>query len=278
MSEPQTTHLDRILAAKRAQLAERRHERLTDRRIEDALTGLAPTRDFIGALQRGTAPRVIAEFKRASPSAGAIRAGAEVGDIVSGYAGAGAAAVSVLTDAHFDGSLDDLRHAREVCPVPLLCKDFILERVQLIDARRAGADAVLLIAAALPPPTLKQLVDFAAQVELQVLCEAHDEHEVDRAMTAGATVVGVNARNLRTFEVDPELPIRLRRLVPRSFTFVAESGVTSVQDLRRLRDAEVDAVLVGSHLMKADDPPAALVELLDGLDGEGAPREVRLAV
>ncbi len=267
MSEPESTHLDRILAAKRAQLDQHRRERMTDRSIEDALTGLAPTRDFEAALRSGVAPRIIAEFKRASPSAGDIRAEAEVGDIVPGYAGAGASAVSVLTDAHFKGTLDDLRVAREVCPVPLLCKDFIIERSQIIDARRAGADAVLLIAAALPAPSLKQLIDFAHSVELAVLCEAHDEHEIDRAMSAGATVVGVNARDLRTFEVDPELHVRLRKLVPRTFTYVAESGIQTAEDLRRLRDAEVDAALIGSTLMSSDDPPAALVALLDGIEG-----------
>lgn len=264
MSEPETTHLDRILAAKRAELAQHRGERLTDRRIEDALAGLAPTRDFMGALRQGRAPRVIAEFKRASPSAGPIREGAEVAPIVRGYVEAGAAAVSVLTDRHFEGSLEDLRQAREASAAPVLRKDFILERVQLIEARRSGADAVLLIVAALPAPTLQQLIDFAHAIELQVLCEAHDEREVDRAMAAGARVIGVNARNLRTFEVDPELPLRLRRLVPRSFTYVAESGIRSADDLMRLRDAEVDAVLVGTTLMSAPDPGAALRELLEG--------------
>lgn len=266
MSE-QSSHLDRILAAKRAQLAQHRRERLTDRRIEDALAGLAPPRDFAEALNTGPAPRVIAEFKRASPSKGRIREGADVSSIVAGYAEAGAAAVSVLTDSHFEGSLEDLGRAREVCPVPLLCKDFILERSQLIDARRAGADAALLIVAALPPPTLQQLITFARSIDLQVLCEAHDAHEVDRAMSAGATIVGVNARDLRTFEIDPELPLSLRDLVPRSgrFTYVAESGVKGLDDLLRLRDAEVDAVLVGSSLMSAEDPGAALRELIDGL-------------
>jgi len=262
-----TTHLDRILAIKRAKLAERRREPLTDRSIEDALAGLAPTRDFAAALCRGAAPRIIAEFKRASPSAGDIRPDAEVADIVPGYAGAGASAVSVLTDSHFKGSLDDLRAAREVCPVPLLCKDFILERSQIIDARRAGADAVLLIAAALPPPTLKQLVDFARAIDLSVLCEAHDEHEIDRVMSAGARLVGVNARNLQTFQIDPELHVRLRKLVPSNFTYVAESGISTADDLRRLRDAGVDAVLVGSSLMASEDPPAALVALLEGIEG-----------
>ncbi|MCX4245756.1 indole-3-glycerol phosphate synthase TrpC [Paraliomyxa miuraensis] len=267
MSDAEPTHLDRILATKRAQLAQHRHDRLTDRKIEDALAGLGPTRDFEGALRQGMAPRIIAEFKRASPSAGVIREGASITEVVRGYVEAGAAAVSVLTDSHFGGSLDDLARAREVCPVPVLCKDFILERGQLLDARRAGADAVLLIAAVLQPPTLKQLIEFAHAIELQVLCEAHDDHEVDRAMSAGARVVGVNARDLRTFEVDPELPIRLRRSVPKNFTYVAESGVQGLEDLLRLRDAGVDAALVGTALMSADDPARALAELLNGLDG-----------
>jgi indole-3-glycerol phosphate synthase len=267
MSEPEPTYLDRILAAKRAQLAQHRRDRLTDRRIEDALTGLAPTRDFEAALRQGMAPRVIAEFKRASPSKGVLREDAVVASVVQGYVKAGAAALSILTDSHFHGDLEDLRAAREACgAVPVLCKDFILERGQLLDARRAGADAVLLVAAALQPPTLKQLVEFAHAIELQVLCEAHDEHEVDRAMTAGARIVGVNARDLRTFELDPELPLRLRRLVPRGFTYVAESGVQTVEDLLRIRDADIDAVIIGTALMAAEDPGEALAALLDGLE------------
>lgn len=266
MSEQTTSHLDRILASKRAHLAQHRSAQLTDRRVEDALAGLAPTRDFAEALRSGAAPRIIAEFKRASPSKGPIREGASVAEIVKGYAEAGAAAVSVLTDAHFAGSLDDLRQAREVCAVPLLCKDFILERGQLLEARRAGADAALLIVAALAPPLLKQLIDFAHSIDLQVLCEAHDALEVDRAMSAGAKVVGVNSRDLRTFEIDPDLHLKLRGSVPMtSFTFVAESGIESIDDLRRLRDGGVDAVLVGTMLMSADDPAAKLRELIDGL-------------
>lgn len=265
MSEPETTYLDRILAAKRAQLAQHRRDRLTDRRIEDALTGLAPTRDFEAALRQGMAPRVIAEFKRASPSKGPIRPEAPVVPFVRAYAEAGAAAISILTDSHFQGDLEDLRQAREHSPVPLLCKDFILEKGQLLDARRAGADAALLIVRALQPPTLKQLIDFAHEIELQVLCEAHDEHEVDRAMSAGARIVGVNARDLETFQLDPDLPVRLRSSVPRSFTYVAESGVQSTEELLRLRDAEIDAVLVGTVLMSAQDPGQALRQLLEGL-------------
>ena len=257
------TYLDKILAAKRAKLSRERIAAVTPKAVADAVQSLPPARSLEDALRSGTAPRVIAEFKRASPSAGPLRAGAEVGPIVEGYARAGAAACSILCDEHFDGSLDDLRRAREATSVPLLCKDFILERAQILEARRAGADAVLLIAAALPAPTLRPLVQFAHELGMDVLCEAHSEHEVDRAMSAGCRCVGVNARALTTFDVDLDLCIRLRRLVPASFTYVAESGVRGPDDLRRLRDAEVDAVLIGSVLMTAEDPGAALAELLE---------------
>ncbi len=259
------TYLDRILAAKRAKLSRARIAAVTPKAVADAMQSLPPTRDFEGSLRSGTAPRIIAEFKRASPSAGPLREGAQVGPIVDAYARAGAAACSILCDEHFAGSLDDLRQARDASSVPLLCKDFILERAQILEARRAGADAVLLIAAALPAPTLRPLVEFAYELEMAVLCEAHSEHEVDRAMSAGCRCVGVNARDLATFDVDLDLCVRLRRLVPPSFTYVAESGVKGPEDLRRLRDAEVDAVLIGSTLMTAEDPGAALAELLESL-------------
>jgi indole-3-glycerol phosphate synthase len=259
------TYLDRLLAAKRARLSRDRMAGVTVREVADAVAALPPTRGFIEALRQAPAPRIIAEFKRASPSAGPIRPGADVGEIVAAYEAAGAAAISVLCDEHFDGSLEDLRQARGRCRVPLLCKDFILERAQILAARKAGADAVLLIAAALPPPTLRPLVEFAHHLDLDVVCEAHDAHEVDRAMSAGCTCVGVNARDLRTFEVDLDTSIRLRELVPASFTYVAESGIRSVADLLRLRDVGVDAVLVGSALMSADDPGEALRAFAEAL-------------
>lgn len=265
MSAGEGTYLEQILAAKRSRLARDREQAVTPRAIEEVLAGLPAPLDFIGALRRGAAPRIIAEFKRRSPSAGALREDAVIGPIVEGYQAAGAAAASILCDEHFDGDLEDLMSAREACDLPLLCKDFILERSQILAARRSGADAVLLIAAALPPPQLRPLVEFTHSLGMAVLCEAHDEHEVDRAMSAGCRLVGVNARDLRTFEVDLERAVRLRGLVPRTFTYVAESGITSVEDLRRLRDAEVDAVLVGSMLMKAEDPGQALRDLVDAM-------------
>lgn len=264
MSEP--THLDRIIAAKRAELSANRGQGVVSaRQLEQTLAGLPPVRDFEAALRQGPAPRIIAEFKRASPSAGPIREGADPAKIVAAYEKAGAAAVSVLTDRHFDGSLADLEAARAATVLPILRKDFILDRSQIVEARRAGADAVLLIVAALEPPVLKQLIDFAHDLSLHVLCEAHDSHEVDRAMSAGARIIGVNNRDLKSFEVDRDAALKQRRRVPQSFTFVAESGIEAPEHLRQLRDAGVDAALVGSLFMGAEDPGAALASVLDAL-------------
>ena len=268
MTEGQPSHLERILSVKRAELASSRRDRpstMTDRELEERLAVLPPTLDFAEALRNGLQPRVIAEFKRASPSAGRLREAARVPDVVRAYEDAGAACISILTDRHFEGSLDDLRAARAACDLPILRKDFILERSQILEAREAGADAVLLIVAALPPPTLRPLVEFAHELGLQALCEAHDEHELDRAMTAGATLVGVNNRDLRTFEIDRTLALRLRARVPASFTYVAESGIDSPDQLAALRNAGVDGVLIGSLLMAADDPGAALASLLEAV-------------
>jgi indole-3-glycerol phosphate synthase len=268
MSDAEPTYLDQILAAKRAELSAGRSARpstITDRQLEVMLQQAPPVCSFIEALRHGPAPRVIAEFKRASPSRGPIREHADVAQIVHDYALAGASAISVLCDRHFDGSMDDLRTARRCTDLPVLCKDFILERSQLLEARQAGADAVLLIVAALPAPKLRELIEFTHALGMEVLCEAHDEHELDRAMTAGAKMVGGNARDLRTFEVDLVRAVRFRARVPSSFTYVAESGVETSDDLRLIRDAGVDAALVGTVLMSAPDPGAALRDLLDGV-------------
>lgn len=261
------TYLDRILAAKRAELAGARDDgaNRTAAQLRAELDALGPCRDFAAALRLPRRPRVIAEFKRASPSLGPIREGADVVAIARSYEAAGAVALSVLADPHFGGSMDDVRMAAAAVSVPVLCKDFIVERRQLLDARRAGAAAVLLIVAALPPPTLRNMIELAHELGLQVLCEAHDPHEVDRALAAGARIIGGNARDLRTFTVDLQRSIALRRLVPAGFVYVAESGVNGPDDLQRLVDADVDAVLVGSALMSADDPGAALGEWIGSI-------------
>jgi indole-3-glycerol phosphate synthase len=171
----------------------------------------------------------------------------------------------VLADPHFDGSMADVRSAAMSASVPVLCKDFVLDRRQILEARRAGAAAVLLICAALPPPTLRPLVEFAHEIGMQVLCEVHDEHDVDRALSAGARIIGGNARDLRTFTVDLQRAIALRKRVPAGFLYVAESGVHGPDDVQRLVDAGVDAILVGSALMSAEDPGALLAEWMSAV-------------
>src|SRR5690606_33241696 len=172
-----------------------------------------------------------------SPSEGVLRENADPRHIAALYVDAGAAAISVLTDRHFDGSFEDLRAVRAAVSVPILCKDFILTRQQIIRARREGADAILLIVAALEPPLLRDLLNFAHDIGLQVLAEAHDDHEIERAMAAGAKIVGLNSRDLRTFEVDIDRIIRHRPDVPQGFLYVGESGITDVKDVRRIRAA-----------------------------------------
>jgi indole-3-glycerol phosphate synthase len=253
------TYLDKILASKRAELE---HDNRSIATLEAQLSGLPPTMNFMSALRRTIRPCAIAEFKRASPSEGVIREHANPVEIAAQYVDAGAACISVLTDRHFQGTLDDLQSVRRAVSVPVLRKDFILERSQIVQSRLAGADAVLLIVAALAPPTLRELVSYANSLGLAVLCEAHDEREVERALAAGAKIIGVNSRDLRTFEVDLERSIRCRKLVPSSFVYVAESGIRSRADMQRLREAEVDAALVGTHLMRAADPGLALMDLM----------------
>ena len=257
--------LDKILAAKRAELASAKATRssgLSDRELADFGARLPRPRDFIAALREGPRPAIIAEFKRASPSAGALREDADPRHVATLYAAGGATCMSIMTDRHFGGSWDDLRTVRQTITLPLLCKDFIIEKTQIVEAKRVGADCVLLIVAALPPPQLRSLLEFATQLEMQVLCETRDEHEIDRAMAAGARLIGVNARDLNTFELDPDRCARLRKLVPASFTYVAESGVKSAADAIRLRDAGADAILIGSYLMQAPNPGEALRQLI----------------
>ena len=206
---------------------------------------------------------LVAEMKRASPSKGPIRPGASVKEVVRAYEAANAAACSVLTEGpHFSGSLDDLVEARAACSLPLLRKDFIIHPYQLVEARVAGADAALLIVAALGREGLEELVHAAAELGLDCLVEVHDEEEVGTAIEAGAEVVGINNRDLRTFEVDLQTTFRLLPDVPAGTVVVSESGISSRDDVQRLEDAGVDAILVGESLMRAPDPAEAIRALL----------------
>jgi len=206
---------------------------------------------------------LIAEMKRYSPSRGPIRPDATVSEVVTAYQAAGARAVSVLTEPEwFGGSLDDLVEARSVCELPLLRKDFVVDEYQVLEARAAGADAVLLIVAALSPERLRELMAAASDLGMDSLVEVHDEDEVEAAVEAGAEVIGVNNRNLHSLEVDLETTFRLLADVPAGTVVVAESGITRRDDVDRLERAGVDAILVGEALMTADDPVRAVRELL----------------
>lgn len=251
-----------ILARKRMEV-EAARAALPERELEARAAGAPPPRSFEAALSLPGGPvRVVAEVKRASPSAGAIRAGLDAPAQARAYAAAGAAAISVLTDGPgFGGSLADLAAVRGAVNVPLLRKDFVVDRYQLLEARAHGADAALLIVAALDAAALGRLLADAARLGLSALVEVHDEPELEIALDAGARIVGVNNRNLRTFQVDLAVSERLLPFLPAGVRGVAESGVRSPDDARRLRRAGAANLLVGEALVRAPDPGALLREL-----------------
>ena len=253
--------LEEVVERTRADVAARR-EVVPLEALQERLEPPPRGRPFSEALiQEGIS--LIAEMKRASPSKGPIRPDATVTDIVRAYEAAGASACSVLTEPHwFGGSLDDLVEARAACDLPLLRKDFIVDPYQLAEARLAGADAVLLIVAALDPADLTSLQDQAGEIGLDCLVEVHDEDELETALECGAEIIGVNNRNLQTLDVDPDTALRLLVDAPAGSIVVAESGITSNADVQRLEEAGVDAILVGEALMREDDPAAAVHALL----------------
>jgi indole-3-glycerol phosphate synthase len=253
------TYLDRILDAHRAAAA-------TDDRDLDALMARArvngAVRGFAVALGAEDAVAVIAEVKRASPSKGLLAGDLDPVRLASAYEDGGAAALSVLTDREFfRGSPDDLVAARAATRLPVLRKDFTVGPADVLDARCMGADAVLLIAAALSPQQIPELIELAAAVGLDALVEVHDEAEADRALAAGATLIGVNQRDLVTFEVDTDRAERVGRMLPSGVIRVAESGIRHGDDVRRLGDAGFDAVLVGEALVVSPDPAAVVRQL-----------------
>jgi indole-3-glycerol phosphate synthase len=256
--------LDRILASKRDEVAARKRD-CPERELRARARDLPPARALYAALRRpaGSSLRAVAEIKKASPSAGLLRADFDVAGLARRYAAGGAAALSVLTDGpFFQGHLAHLGTARAAVSLPLLRKDFLLEAYQLWEGRVAGADAALLIARAVPPDDLKRLLDAAAEAGLQALVEVHDEAEVERAVGAGAPCIGINNRDLHTFQTSLETTLRLRPRIPPDRLVVSESGLQTPQDVRRVAAAGVDAILVGEALLRAPDPGARLGELL----------------
>ena len=250
------TYLDKILDRHREVAA-------ADRRPLDALVAeakaCAPTRGFRAALVGGDELRVISEIKRRSPSKGALNIDLDPADMARRYEAGGASCLSVLTDVeHFGGSVADLQVARAACSLPVLRKDFTVSTRDVCDARIMGADCVLLIAAALEPAELADFHALAIEIGLDVLVEIHDERELEHALAASANLVGVNQRDLITFQVDHERAVRMAGIIPDTAVKVAESGVRGPHDARSLRTAGYDAVLVGETLVTAPDPAAAL--------------------
>src|SRR6266511_2168106 len=240
---------------------ERRRAEVPLEDLERRLAERSEQRPFGEALVR-PGLSLIAEFKRRSPSAGEIRAGAAPAEIARAYEEVGAVALSVLTDEpNFGGSLDDLRAAREACVLPVLQKDFVVDRYQLYEAATAGADAVLLIVAALQQDQLAQLYDEARGLDLDVVVEVHKEEELTAALTVDAEVIGINNRNLDDFTVDVGTTFELITDVPAGKTVVSESGIADRATLEELGRVGVDAVLIGEALMRADDPAARVREL-----------------
>lgn len=220
--------------------------------------------DFAGRLKSTPGVALIAELKKASPSRGLLRADFDPVRLAADYAVAGAAAISVLTDApYFQGSLDNLRIVRAACPeMPLLRKDFIVHPIQVFEARSAGADAILLIAAILGHEELAQLLETARQLGMQALLEVHQQGELERVLPLSPRLVGVNNRNLHDFSVDLNTCLQLRSQVPEDICFVAESGIHTSKDMSRLHKAGVDAALVGEALVTAPDAKLRIEELL----------------
>jgi indole-3-glycerol phosphate synthase len=256
------TILDKIVATKRDEIS-RAKELRPAAELRAAIADAPTPRDFFGALAAGGSIKLIAEVKKASPSKGLIRADFHPVEIARAYEANGASCISVLTDEqYFQGSLDYLRDIRAAVGLPVLRKDFILDTYQLLEARVAGADAVLLIAECLDDCNLRKLHNEAIELGMTPLVELYEPANLARVFAAGATLIGVNNRDLRTFEVDLHHTIRMREQIPGECVLVGESGIHSREDALLLEEAGVDAILVGEHLMSQPDIGAAVRTLL----------------
>jgi indole-3-glycerol phosphate synthase len=255
------TILEKIMHAKVHELIGARN-RLPAISLENSLDRGANVRRFKAALTART-PAIIAEIKRASPSAGLICKDFDPKRIAKEYQDSGAAALSIITEVtHFRGGLEILAGLRWNTKLPLLRKDFLIDPYQILEARHAGADAVLLIAALLDTPVLTSLRMEAERLGMEALIEVHNESELQRALDAGGTLIGVNNRDLRSFEVSLDVSLNLARAMPKGILAVAESGIRTADDLRRLLDAGYRGFLIGEHLMRSPSPGAALAALL----------------
>ena len=254
------TILDRIVAVKRAEVAQAR-ERAPLSSLEQRVRAAPPPRDFVGAL-RARKPAVIAEIKKASPSRGVLRVDFRPADIARSYEKAGAACLSVLTDRDFfQGSSEDLQAARAACALPVLRKDFVIDPYQVFESRAMGADCILLIAACVPAAEMRELESVAQRLGMAVLVEVHDAGELEAALGLRTPLIGINNRNLKTFETRLETTLELLPLVPPERLVITESGILAVADVQRMQSAGIDSFLVGEAFMRAEDPGKALGQL-----------------
>ena len=254
------TYLDKILDSHRDMA--RTDTRSLNRLLRE-VDSMEPCRGFRAALSGRRQLAVISEVKRRSPSKGDLNADLDPAKLAAGYEAGGASCLSVLTDStYFGGSVGDLRLARAACSLPVIRKDFTVSALDVVDTRLMGADCVLLIAAALDPAELAEYHALAIEIGLDVLVEIHDEQELNHALAADATLIGVNQRDLVTFQVDHQRAVRMAGLIPAQAVKVAESGVRGRADALSLRAAGYDAILVGETLVTAPDPAAALAELI----------------
>ncbi len=263
MKTLESTHiLSRIVEAKRHRLQNAKMR--VPEAIVKRMAAAAPSPpSFVSALETPQRVRIIAEVKKASPSKGVFRANMDVQSLASAYKSAGAVAVSVVTEEdHFQGELGWVGRIRSASGLPVLRKDFVFDAFQVYETRGAGASAILLIAAMLKAQELEALLALCREVRLDALVEVHDEAELDEALEAGASIIGVNNRDLKTFQVDLATAKRLSSRIPDDRIFVVESGIHNTRDVDALLDAGADAFLIGEHFMTSDDPASALRGLL----------------
>ncbi|MEW6172418.1 MAG: indole-3-glycerol phosphate synthase TrpC [Bacillota bacterium] len=259
--------LDRIIEHKRTEI-EARKETCSLAQLERMAASAPPARGFGVNLRRPGKVAVIAEIKRASPSKGPIKPDADPAEVARVYAASGAAAISVLTDRRFfQGDPYFIGIVRREAGLPILRKDFIIDPYQVYESKALGADAMLLITRVLKQQELKELLNLAQAIGMECLVEVHDEEEVERALDAGAKVIGINNRDLQTFQTDIKITLRLRRLIPTEVAVVSESGISSAAAMRSLRENGVDAALIGEALMAASNMGAKLQELVEAGSG-----------
>jgi len=254
--------LERVAAIKRKEV-DRRKASVSLGELQEKVSTLPPPKDFLESLLRNGPMALIAEIKQASPSAGVIQVGADIQRIACAYQAAGACAISVLTEAHFfQGELSHLGRVKDMVSIPLLQKDFIIDPFQIYEGRAAGADAVLLIAAMLAPDRLREFAELARGLGLVSLVEVHDEEDLKKISGLDLPLIGVNNRNLKTLEVDLETTFRLFDRIRPESVVISESGIKSREDVKRLQQAGVKAILVGEVLMRSSDPATKIRELL----------------